>query len=72
MQKFGIHHLDWPARSPDLNPIEYVWFVLKRRVRSAKHQELKRVIAEEWEHIHQNVTLHFTHISLYDYTKSNN
>lgn len=29
----GIRTIDWPARSPDLNPIENVWSWMKRRVR---------------------------------------
>lgn len=59
MQEVGIRRLDWPARSPDLNPIEHVWDLLKRRVRSVQPppqniRELKRVISTEWEHIPQD------------------
>lgn len=58
MLEVGIRRLDWPARSPDLNPIEHVWDVLKRRVRSVQPapqtiRELKNVITAEWERIPQ-------------------
>ena len=47
----GIDLLDWPAWSPDLNPIEELWNDLKRRV-YGKHpqtmEELERIITEEW------------------------
>ncbi|UYV78662.1 hypothetical protein LAZ67_16002320, partial [Cordylochernes scorpioides] len=45
--------MDWPARSPDLNPIEHVWDALGRRIR-ARHPsprtlvELRTALLEEW------------------------
>ncbi|GBN76007.1 Transposable element Tc1 transposase [Araneus ventricosus] len=32
LQQETIQRLEWPARSPDLNPIEYVWDALGRRI----------------------------------------
>ena len=33
----GIDAIDWPACSPDLNPIEHCWDMVDRRVRSREH-----------------------------------
>ena len=45
--------MNWPARSPDLNPIEHVWYPLKRRpnafpTRPTTKEELEQRIATEW------------------------
>lgn len=47
---------DWPAKSPDLNPIENLWGILSRRVyMNCKHYnsvtELKEAIILEWASI---------------------
>lgn len=54
----GITVMKWPARSPDLNPIEHLWDQLKRRVRSrdpapATLDELHDAVIEEWNNIPQ-------------------
>ncbi|GFU87420.1 transposable element Tcb2 transposase [Trichonephila clavipes] len=48
-----ITRMDWPAYSPDLNPIEHVWDALGRRIAARLHlpentQQLKQMLIEEW------------------------
>ncbi len=52
LKKLGVKVMDWPSMSPDLNPIEHLWGILKRKVEECKvsniHQ-LRDVIMEEWK-----------------------
>lgn len=46
-----VRVMDWPASSPDLNPIENVWSILKRKVCRYKinnASELMSAIRREW------------------------
>ncbi|GFV34965.1 transposable element Tcb1 transposase [Trichonephila clavipes] len=50
----GIQRLVWPARSPDLNPIENVWDALGRQVAGRNYpptnkNTLIRALTEEWD-----------------------
>lgn len=54
----GIRRMQWPARSPDMNPIEHVWDMLKRRVKRCPNppqnlRELKTALVAAWEEIPQ-------------------
>ncbi|GFU16249.1 transposable element Tcb2 transposase [Trichonephila clavipes] len=58
--KEGIVRMEWPACSPDMNPIEHVWDALGRRVAGRQPppqtlQELERALLEEWDGIPQLV-----------------
>jgi len=39
----GIQVLDWPGNSPDLNPIENLWTIMKRKVRKHHASNLKEL-----------------------------
>ena len=50
----GITVLDWPANSPDLNPIENLWGIAKRKMRDMRPtnaKELKAAIEASWSSI---------------------
>ena len=52
LRQLNIPTLDWPARSPDLSPIEHLWDDLGRRVRERHDvnnvRELEGALREEW------------------------
>ena len=51
LQQAAIPVTDWPPLSPDLNPIENVWALLKRRIRKIRPQtirELETAILDSW------------------------
>ncbi|GFW03029.1 DDE_3 domain-containing protein [Trichonephila clavipes] len=37
LQSEDITRMDWPAYSPDMNPIEHVWDMLGRRIAARQH-----------------------------------
>ena len=52
----GFKILDWPAQSPDLNPIEHLWSMLKFRLAAyptepQSIEELWKRVEAEWEKI---------------------
>ncbi len=50
----GVTVLDWPANSPDLNPIENLWGIVKRKMgdtRPNNADELKATVKETWASI---------------------
>ena len=49
-----MEELEWPAQSPDLNPIEHLWDELEHRLRARPHHptsvgdDLTNALAAEW------------------------
>ncbi|GFT83925.1 transposable element Tcb2 transposase [Trichonephila clavipes] len=59
LQSEDITRMDWPAYSPDLNPIEHVWDMLGRRIAAYQPPptclpELRRALLDEWCNIPQD------------------
>ncbi|GFV55154.1 transposable element Tcb2 transposase [Trichonephila clavipes] len=53
LESEDIERMDWPARSPDLNPIEHVWDFLGRRLAARTLppitiRELRLALQDEW------------------------
>ncbi|GFT52234.1 transposable element Tcb2 transposase [Trichonephila clavipes] len=53
LENEDIERMDWPARSPDLNPIEHVWDFLGRRLAArtlppVTIRELRLALQDEW------------------------
>ena len=59
LQQQQVIRMDWPSRSPDLNPVEHLWDILGRRIR-ANHPPppnlnvLFQTLQQEWQAIPQN------------------
>ena len=52
------NYIDWPSKSPDCNPIENVWVLLKNAVRKRQSQDLyslETFIWEEWEKLNDDI-----------------
>ncbi|GFY34773.1 transposable element Tcb2 transposase [Trichonephila clavipes] len=55
-----IQRMEWPASSPDLNPIEHVWDMFGRRIAArprppATVRDLEIALLEEWNSIPQSL-----------------
>ena len=59
LQQEQITRVDWPACSPDLNPIEHAWDQLGRPVQTrlnvdSTRADLRRFLLEAWDRLPQN------------------
>ena len=65
-ERHGIPRMDWPAQSPDLDPIEHIWDHLDRQISKRTRlptslPALAAVLKEEWVSIPLEVSRkHFT------------
>jgi len=60
----GVDLLDFPPYSPDLNPIENLWSILKARIENRLARttdEIERVLKEEWEALDKELLVSLAH-----------
>ena len=60
----GVDVLDFPPYSPDLNPIENLWSILKGRIEkrlARTTDEIERVLKEEWEALDKELLTSLAH-----------
>ena len=51
---YNVKNLSHPAQSPDCNPIEGIWAILKQRIRRRvfdSEEEMKEALQEKWSKI---------------------
>ncbi|GFV60360.1 DDE_3 domain-containing protein [Trichonephila clavipes] len=56
LESEDISLIDWPSRSPDLNPIDHVWGALRRAITTQKptmrtFQEMKTALRDDWDQL---------------------
>ena len=49
LERNKLRVLDWPAQSPDLNPIEHLWEHLERRL--VDYEAMPSGVHELWERV---------------------
>lgn len=52
IQKLKLKVMDWPAKSPDLNPVELVWSILDKKLMATpiyNKSTLRKRLEEEWK-----------------------
>ena len=58
LQHHGLEVLPWPARSPDLNPIENLWAIVSQRVYDKSYSTPRQLLAAvkaEWDAIPSSI-----------------
>lgn len=52
-EQLGLRKIEWPANSPDLNPIETIWCEMKDRIKERlgiriTARGIREIVADQW------------------------
>ena len=63
LQQSNVTVMNWSSCSPDLSPIEHIWYELKRNVRKNHNpqslRELRQVVEREWDKVPEQTRQHY-------------
>lgn len=64
LQQHEVNVLPWPARSPDMSPIEHIWDVIGRNIHTSEApptniQQLREAVVAAWNSVPQATIQHF-------------
>ena len=57
LKQYQVQTIEWPAKSPDLNPIENLWAIMKRSMDVDLHadvEDLENAVIDAWNKITQH------------------
>ena len=62
LEDHGFEVLDWPSQSPDLNPIEHIWWIVKNKLKDyptipKNNDELWKRVEDVWNNIGSDICL---------------